>query len=29
LVIFWGVWGVFSSLPTTEYGYPDEMIYII
>lgn len=29
LVIFWGVWGAFSSLPTTEYGYPDEMIYII
>jgi hypothetical protein len=29
LVVFWGVWGAFSSLPTTEYGYPDEMIYII
>jgi hypothetical protein len=29
LVVFWGVWGAFSSLPTEEYGYPDEMVYII
>ncbi|WP_022887569.1 DMT family transporter [Glaciibacter superstes] len=29
LVLFWGVWGAFSSLPTTLYGYPDEMVYII
>src|ERR687890_600109 len=29
LVVFWGVWGAFSSLPTDEYGYPDEMIYIL
>jgi len=29
LVIFWGVWGAFSSLPTSEYGYPDEMVYVI
>ena len=29
LVVFWGVWGAFSGLPTAEYGYPDEMVYII
>ena len=29
LVLFWGVWGAFSSLPTSEYGYPDEMVYIL
>ncbi|MFE7440928.1 DMT family transporter [Streptomyces chartreusis] len=29
LVLFWGVWGAFSSQPTDRYGYPDEMIYII
>jgi drug/metabolite transporter (DMT)-like permease len=29
LVLFWGVWGAFSSLPTEEYGYPDEMVYIL
>ncbi len=29
LVLFWGVWGAFSGLPTSEYGYPDEMVYII
>ena len=29
LVLFWGVWGAFSSLPITLYGYPDEMIYVI
>ncbi|WP_072690548.1 DMT family transporter [Rhodococcus marinonascens] len=29
LVLFWGVWGAFSSLPTTRYGYPDEMVYVI
>ena len=27
--MFWGVWGAFSSLPTEQYGYPDEMVYII
>lgn len=29
LVIFWGIWGAFSALPATWYGYPDEMIYCI
>ena len=29
LVVFWGVWGAFSSLPVDAYGYPDEMIYIL
>lgn len=29
LVIFWGVWGAFSSAPTDLYGYPDEMIYVL
>ncbi|MBF4566180.1 DMT family transporter [Plantibacter sp. VKM Ac-2876] len=29
LVLFWGVWGAFSSLPITLYGYPDEMVYVI
>jgi drug/metabolite transporter (DMT)-like permease len=29
LVLFWGVWGAFSALPATWYGYPDEMIYCI
>ncbi|MFI1927111.1 MULTISPECIES: DMT family transporter [unclassified Streptomyces] len=29
LVLFWGVWGAFSSRPTERYGYPDEMIYVI
>lgn len=29
LVLFWGVWGAFSALPATRYGYPDEMIYTI
>lgn len=29
LVLFWGVWGAFSSAPITLYGYPDEMIYVI
>lgn len=29
LVVFWGVWGAFSALPTTIYHYPDQMIYII
>lgn len=29
LVLFWGVWGAFSSLPTSLYGYPDEMVYVI
>lgn len=29
LVLFWGVWGAFSALPSTRYGYPDEMIYCI
>lgn len=29
LILFWGVWGAFSSLPTTKYGYPNEMVYVI
>lgn len=29
LVLFWGVWGAFSSLPTSRYGYPDAMVYVI
>ncbi|MFF4709410.1 DMT family transporter [Streptomyces sp. NPDC001288] len=29
LVLFWGVWGAFSSQPTERYGYPNEMIYVI
>lgn len=29
LILFWGVWGAFSALPTTLYGYPNEMIYVI
>lgn len=29
LVLFWGVWGAFSGEPTSRYGYPDEMIYIL
>src|ERR1700754_2714368 len=29
LILFWGVWGAFSALPATNYGYPDEMIYCI
>ncbi|OZM77308.1 DMT family transporter [Pseudonocardia sp. MH-G8] len=29
LVLFWGVWGAFSSAPTTLYDYPDEMVYIL
>ncbi|WP_422746969.1 DMT family transporter [Mycobacterium sp. WMMD1722] len=29
LILFWGVWGAFSALPATNYGYPDEMIYSI
>ena len=29
LVLSWGVWGAFSGLPTTEYGYPDEMVYVL
>ncbi|MFD7874101.1 DMT family transporter [Streptomyces sp. NPDC059766] len=29
LVLFWGVWGAFSSRPTERYGYPNEMIYVI
>ncbi|ANW65364.1 hypothetical protein BCA37_18825 [Mycobacterium sp. djl-10] len=29
LILFWGVWGAFSALPATWYGYPDEMIYSI
>lgn len=23
------MWGAYSSLPTEEYGYPDEMVYIL
>lgn len=29
LVLFWGVWGALSALPTTLYGYPNEMVYVI
>jgi len=29
LVVFWGVWGAFSNLPTSLYGYPNEMVYVI
>ncbi|GCD39692.1 membrane protein [Streptomyces chrestomyceticus JCM 4735] len=29
LVLFWGVWGAFSSEPNSRYDYPNEMIYII
>lgn len=29
MVIVWGVWGALSDLPTTKYGYPDQMVYII
>ncbi|PRY08300.1 DMT family transporter [Kineococcus rhizosphaerae] len=29
LVLFWGVWGAFSALPTSRYGYPDEMVYVV
>jgi drug/metabolite transporter (DMT)-like permease len=29
LVLFWGVWGAFSSLPTQKYGYPDGMVYVL
>lgn len=29
LVLFWGVWGAFSAAPTTLYGYPSQMVYVI
>ena len=29
LVLFWGGWGAFSGAPTSLYGYPNEMIYIL
>lgn len=29
LVVAWGVWGAFSGTPTSKYGYPNEMIYIL
>lgn len=29
LVLSWGVWGAFSGLPTSSYGYPNEMVYVI
>jgi drug/metabolite transporter (DMT)-like permease len=29
LVLFWGVWGAFSGAPTSLYGYPNEMVYIL
>lgn len=29
LVLFWGVWGALSALPSRLYDYPDEMIYVI
>jgi drug/metabolite transporter (DMT)-like permease len=29
LVLFWGVWGAFSGAPTSLYGYPNEMVYVL
>ncbi|MGW6443432.1 DMT family transporter [Lentzea sp. NPDC055074] len=29
LVLFWGVWGAFSALPTKLYAYPDPMVYVV
>lgn len=29
VILFWGFWGAFSALPVTQYGYPNQMIYII
>lgn len=29
LVLFWGVWGAFSNLPNSKYGYPDGMVYVL
>jgi drug/metabolite transporter (DMT)-like permease len=29
LVVFWGVWGAFSSLLTKQYSHPNEMVYIL
>ena len=29
LVILSGIWGATSGLPTTAYGYPVEMVYVI
>lgn len=29
LVLFWGVWGAFSHVPTKDYGYPDSMVYVV
>jgi len=29
LVVFWGVWGAISSLPTKLYAYPDPMVYVV
>lgn len=29
LVLFWGVWGAFSGVPSDRYGYPDGMVYAI
>ncbi|GIF63943.1 membrane protein [Asanoa ishikariensis] len=29
LVLFWGVWGAFSAVPTSDYGYPDGMVYVV
>lgn len=29
LVLFWGVWGAFSSAPTTLYDYPSFMVYAV
>jgi drug/metabolite transporter (DMT)-like permease len=29
LVLFWGVWGAYSALPSAKYGYPDEMTYVV
>lgn len=29
LILFWGIWGAFSSAPMSIYGYPEEMVYTI
>jgi len=29
LVLFWGVWGASSGLPTSRCGYPDAVVYVI
>lgn len=29
VVCFWGIWAAYSAYPATQYGMPDEMIYIV